>query len=284
MSGEVAMKNIFIFVAGVMAIAWGANFWASTLDSANPAMTSVGVSIGAMGPLFMAIVLRKLTRQGWHNAGLGVRLKQNKRWYAFSIFYTPVVIILITTISLMTGTAQMAPDHMAAVNSMLTTFGVVLVPMLFLSVGEEFGWRGYLEPGLWSINKRIVLNHVFVGVIWGFWHFPILLFNPSSDTNVVQLLMVILGCVALAIIYGQIRLWSDSVWPCVILHAVSNAVMISVVSSKLLLFNDGVSDIISFNTTSVAVTGIFVITSLFVLAILGNKSAAQLTRIKGHDT
>jgi membrane protease YdiL (CAAX protease family) len=270
------MKNIIIFIAGVMLIAWGANFWASTLDSTNPAMTSVGVSVGAMGPLFMAIVLRKFAKQGWHNAGLSMKLKQNRGWYTFSLFYTPLVIILLTTISLMIGAAQMAPDRMAAVNSMLTTFGIVLVPMLFLSVGEEFGWRGYLEPGLWSINKRIVLNHVFVGVIWGFWHFPILLFNPSSNTNVVQLLMVLLGCVALAIIYGQMRLWSDSIWPCVILHAVSNAVMISVASSKLLLFNDGVSDIISFNTTSVAMTGIWVITSLLVLAMQRNRSAAQL--------
>ena len=60
--------------------------------------------------------------------------------------------------------------------------------------------------------------------------------------------------------------------------------MISVASSKLLLFNDGVSDIISFNTTSVAVTGIWVITSLLVLAMLGNKSAAQLVQINGHDS
>jgi len=283
MSGEVVMKNILIFVAGVMAIAWGANFWASTLK-ADPAMTSVGVSIGAMGPLFMAFVLRKLTRQGWDNAGLEVKLKQNRQWYAFSLFYTPIVIILIIATSLMVGVAQMAPDRMAAVSSMLTTFAILLVPMLSLAVGEEFGWRGYMEPSLWSINKHIVVNHVFVGIIWGVWHFPILLFNSPGDTSMVQLLMVILGCVALAIIYGQIRLWSGSVWPCVILHGVSNAVTISVASSKLLLFDDGVSDIISFNTTSVAVTSIFVITSLLVLTMQRNRSAVHLAQIKDHDS
>jgi len=277
------MRNIIFFIVGVTVIAWGGGLLAHTLDPTDPAMSSVGLSIAAMGPLFMAIVLRKWSGKGWRNAGLKMRLKQNKRWYAFSLLYAPLVIALIAALSLIFGTAQPNPDSADAVNSMFTTAGIVLVPMLFLSVGEEFGWRGYLEPGLWSIHERVVLNHVVVGIIWGFWHFPILLFTPSNDTNPVQLLMVLLGCVALAIIYGQMRLWSNSVWPCVILHAVSNTFMISFAGSELLLFSDGVKDILSFNTTSVAVTGIWVMTSLLILALLGKKSAAQLVRTGGYQ-
>jgi membrane protease YdiL (CAAX protease family) len=86
--------------------------------------------------------------------------------------------------------------------------------------------------------------------------------------------MVVLGCVALAIIYGQMRLRSGSVWPCVILHAVSNAAFISVASSRLLRFNDDVSDIISFNSTSVAMIGVWLTTCLILLALVGKIPAS----------
>lgn len=262
------MKNIVLFVTGVTAIAWAANYFASAIGTGDPAMSSVGMSIAAMGPLFMAVMLRRWANQGWSNAGLRMQFKLNKRWYAFSLLYTPMIIVVIATVSLSLGVAQVTPDHTTAVNSMLLTFGITLVPMLFLSIGEEFGWRGYLEPILWSVNKHKVPGHIFTGVVWGVWHFPVLLFAPSSETYPVQLLMVVLGCVGLAIIYGQMRLRSGSVWPCVVLHAVSNATLISVASSDLLHFNDGVSDVISLNTTSVTITGIWLITGLLLLALV----------------
>lgn len=275
------MRNIILFIAGVNVIAWGGGILAGNLDPGNPAMGSVGLSIAALGPLLMAVVLRKWTRQGWQNAGLKLRFRQNKGWYALSLLYTPLVIVLVASTALIFGVGHWNPERGAAVSSILTTFGLVLGPMLFVSVGEEFGWRGYLEPALWSINQRVVINHIIVGVVWGSWHFPILLFAAGSETDPVQLLMVLFGCVALAIFYGQLRLWSDSVWPCVILHAVSNTVMVSVASSRLLLFDDGIKDIISLNTTSVAVTGIWAATALLVLALLGKKSATQIARTSG---
>jgi membrane protease YdiL (CAAX protease family) len=273
------MKNIVIFVIGVTVIAWGGGILGSVLAADNPAMSSVGVSIAAMGPLLMAIVLRRWGKLGWSDAGLRLRFGQSKGWYALGLLYAPLVIVLIVGLALLFGTGQWNPDRPAAVRAMFTTFGIVLLPMLFLAVGEEFGWRGFLEPALWSVNRRLVLNHVFVGLVWGFWHFPILLFAPGSETSLGQLLMVVIGCVALAIVYGQMRLWSDSIWPCVILHGVSNAVMISVASSELLLFDESAKNIISFNTTSVAVTGIWVITAALILARLGKESPARLAPV-----
>jgi len=272
------MKNALLFVIGVTVIAWGAGILGNVLAADNPAMSSVGVSIAAMGPLLMAIVLRRWGRLGWGDAGLSLRFGENKGWYALSLVYTPLVIVLVAGLALLFGTAQWNPDAPSAARSMFTTLGIVIVPMLFVSVGEEFGWRGFLEPNLWLVNQRVVLNHVFVGLVWGFWHFPILLFAPGSEAGPGQLVMVVLGCVALAILYGQMRLWSDSVWPCVILHGVSNAVMISVATSGLLLFDDGSKNILSFNTTSVGVTIIWAITAALVLARLGSKIPAQLAR------
>ena len=156
---------------------------------------------------------------------------------------------------------------------MLQIFGITLGPMLFLSIGEEFGWRGYLEPELWSINQRAVFNHILIGFIWGLWHFPILIFAPDNDISAAQLAMVLSGSVALAIIYGQMRLRSGSVWPCVLLHAVSNAALVAVGSSKLLHFDASTKDFISFNSTSIAVVGTWLASALILLALIKSAPA-----------
>jgi membrane protease YdiL (CAAX protease family) len=266
-------RNIVLFVAGVIAIAWAANYLANRASGGDPAMASVGISITAMGPLLLAVLLRKLSGQGWANAGLASRYGQSKGWYALGLAYTPLVILFIAVLAVSLGVAQLAPDPGAAAGSMLQIFGITLGPMLFLSIGEEFGWRGYLEPELWSINQRAVLNHVFIGIIWGLWHFPILIFAPDNDISAAQLAMVVTGAVALAIIYGQMRLRSGSVWPCVILHAVSNAAFVAVGSSKLLRFDPNTTDFISFNSTSLAVVGTWLASALILLASIKSAPA-----------
>jgi membrane protease YdiL (CAAX protease family) len=266
------MKNILLFIAGVTAIAWGSNFAASRVAPGDPAIMAAGVSMGALGPIFMAFILRYLGREGWGNAGLRLNFKQSKGWYALSLLFAPAVLLVVAAIGFAAGVAQVSADSTGALRTMLTTLAAVTVPMAFLSVSEEFGWRGYLEPALWKVNRRTVSNHILVGLIWGFWHFPVLLFNPSNQMDVVEMAMVLIGCVALAIVYGQMRLSSGSVWPCVILHAVSNTVTISFAGSKLIRFSEGSTDLISFNTTSVAVTGAWVVASVLVLAFAGRNS------------
>jgi membrane protease YdiL (CAAX protease family) len=259
------VKNIVLFVAGVLAIAWASNFAASRLAPGDPAIASLGVSIGGLGPLVVATLLRLIGRQGWGNAGLRFNFKQHRRWYLLGVLFTPAVLLVVAAIALVVGVAQVTPDRAEALRSALTVFAALALPMTLLSIGEEFGWRGYLEPALLEVNPRVVVNHVLVGVVWGVWHFPILLFAPESETTAAELAMVLIGCVALAVVYGQMRLTTDSVWPCVILHAVSNSLMISVGSAKLLVFDEAKKGLVSFNTTSVAVTGVWVVASLLVL-------------------
>jgi membrane protease YdiL (CAAX protease family) len=266
------MKNILIFAAGVLLIAWTTIYAASVLGSGDPAITSAGMSLAAFGPLLMAALLRKRARQGWSDAGLKTRFGQNRRWYAFGLLFIPLVIVLTAAVALGIGVADVNPEHAAAVKSMWITFAITIVPMLFLSIGEEFGWRGYLEPALGAVSQRIVLNHIFIGIIWGLWHFPLLIFAPGNQTNILELLMVVIACVTLAIIYGQLRLRSESVWPCVLLHGMSNAAFISVGSSKLIQFDEGVKDIISFNTTSAAMIAVWLATGLLLLASLRRRA------------
>ena len=47
----------------------------------------------------------------------------------------------------------------------------ILIPLLIVGVGEEYGWRGFALPGLQGRYSALVAT-LIVGVIWWLWHFP----------------------------------------------------------------------------------------------------------------
>jgi uncharacterized protein len=59
-------------------------------------------------------------------------------------------------------------------NTMLTDNLIQILPlatigMMIGAIGEEIGWRGFLQPNL---EKRysILLSSIITGLMWGFWH------------------------------------------------------------------------------------------------------------------
>ncbi len=113
----------------------------------------------------------------------------------------------------------------------LGTFGVAL-PLLFTitvmgtmvwALGEELGWRGFLFPRLqeqFGFNGACLIS----GGIWAVWHYPGLLW---ADYNAGTNPAFAIGCftvmvVAMAFIMGFLRVRSQSIWPCVLLHATHN--------------------------------------------------------------
>ncbi len=91
------------------------------------------------------------------------------------------------------------------------------------ALGEEIGWRGFLAPrlvGRWGFTGGALVS----GLIWTAWHVPVLL---NADYNNGTPWWFALTCftvmvVADSVILTWLRLRSNSVWPCAILHASHN--------------------------------------------------------------
>jgi membrane protease YdiL (CAAX protease family) len=100
---------------------------------------------------------------------------------------------------------------------------VFLGPMLglLLAFGEEYGWRGYLQGELIKLGK--VRGILVVGIIWGLWHFPVILMGYNyPGYPVLGILLMTLVTILLSFLFGYAMLKSGSVWLAAFLHAVVN--------------------------------------------------------------
>lgn len=88
--------------------------------------------------------------------------------------------------------------------------------------GEEVGWRGWLLRALAPLGTWRAL--LVSGAIWGLWHSPAVLLGFNfNEPNLLGVLLMTVGCAALGVVFGWLRLESGLVWPAVLAHGALNA-------------------------------------------------------------
>jgi len=111
--------------------------------------------------------------------------------------------------------------------ALIVAFGLAVtgVPLSGLAAvfGEEYGWRGFLQDELIKLGKR--RGVLVVGLVWGLWHFPVILSGvhtyPSTSLGLG------LGLVFF-ILWGFVQSYAvmktRSIWVAAFLHGVVNSV------------------------------------------------------------
>ena len=96
-----------------------------------------------------------------------------------------------------------------------------------LTIGEEIGWRGFLQKKLLETNSTFK-SLTFLGVLWGFWHFPLIIngFNYPEYPVLGAFLIFPVTTVFISFFMGMTTINSKSVWPAVLTHGAINSIMI----------------------------------------------------------
>lgn len=197
-------------------------------------------------PAVVAIVFRIINKEGFRNVGWGLR----RWWYVFPALVVPIIVILLAGLFLTaTGFAafsgrpflfkdglveiQKIPLILGNQTQYIAFFALNLILSLFvqsllgsiLTIGEEFGWRGYAQE---KMIKKLGLNRglILLGLIWGYWHLPIGLMGWNFPDHPIlgALLLTPIGAIFIGIYMGWLYLRSRSIWMPTLTHAASNLV------------------------------------------------------------
>ena len=236
-------RGIVVYLAIAFGLAW--LLWETLLRLeifAGPSLSQLAILPGAFAPAIAAIVVRKwVTGEGFSDAGMRPRLRQNWKYYLIGLFLPFVVTTIIVGLAIITGTgkpnlelqniiAMLAPG--AEINPSAVSFLWILVPMQLtwsalltapLLWGEEFGWRGYLQPRLFP--GRPLMAAVVTGTIWGVWHYPLNLRGYNyPEHSLLGLLIFPVSCILISIIFGWFMTRSTSIWTVCLAHSATNAI------------------------------------------------------------
>ncbi len=248
-------RNLIIFIVLVLGLAALAGVIEplTVAPGAEPGTAGLGQLVWIIVPLVVMLALRIFGGDGWSDFGLRPNFKGNGFWWLVSILVFPIVITISVVIGILLG-GIVLDVNMASV--FLTALIPGLITAVIKNIFEEFSWRGYLAPKVYSLNMNIWLSHAIVGLVWGAWHLPfVFVFWPYLTANMlwyfVPLLLV--GTISQSVVYGEIRLATDSVLPAWLMHTIGNALgnalilsgFIQLSQGKELWFSPGAESIIS---------------------------------------
>ena len=151
------------------------------------------------------------------------------------------------------------------------------------------GWRGYLAPKVYGLNDRLS-GHALVGLIWASWHFPYLreLWTHTSEGLVTLLPRLILGTIVFAVVYGEIRIRTGSVWPAVLMHwmgnTFANTLLTGFAGEGFVSFVPGKEWLGSFGVEGVLMIALFALLGGFLYRQRRTQSETQTAEPAGQST
>jgi len=212
-----------IFSVLVLCLSVGAALLIRTLDLSGFVLPAVWSSTPTVAALIMLLVVTRdgYSKEGWKSLGLH-RLGLNVWWIAFGV--TLLITVAASAIVWATPLASFVIPEGGLINAiinLLVAFGIVVFAF---GLGEEIGMRGYLQPRLMSLGRTRAL--LVVGLVWATWHMPLYYFMAKVFPvgNVLLFLPLFYATiVAASFFFGYMRIYTGSIWPASIAHAVHNA-------------------------------------------------------------
>lgn len=225
-------RNIVIYTIGVLSLAT-----VGGLVTVNG--NEIGGLIFIVSPILMMVLLRFFGGDGWKDAGLGLNIKASWHWYLFSLFVYPSIMTIVLVLGVSLGVTQVNGNLTSLLPVFIAGFTAQLIPRMIFAMFEEWGWRGYLEPRLVALGMPDTRRHLFVGAVWALWHFPLVLSTAYTEIPyAIFFPFFVVAILLTAIVYGQLRKASGTVWTAVVMHGIGNAFGWAILQNDLLTFNN----------------------------------------------
>jgi membrane protease YdiL (CAAX protease family) len=262
--------------APVLALSIVANGW--------PSLIGVGgvAPLAMLTPALSALVVHKfITRSRiFGNSPFGIRIGNIGWWALGAIFFAlyAVCSVLISTVV----APDLLVDHAGFVQNVSRlrgvppilpapsgTFALAIAMSFFIGsilnlpifLGEELGWRGFMNPRLLAIYGRYGL--ILGGVVWALWHIPLILLGLNyPDHPVIGIAVWIPICVCLNVLLQAVKERARSIFASALAHGAMNQLaplLMSVlfVKSRFVDYLHGPAGLIGLGVLAVPAVHIF---------------------------
>jgi membrane protease YdiL (CAAX protease family) len=212
-----------IFSVLVLFMATGVALLIRILDLApNLGMWILWSCTPTVAALLMLLVVTRegYSKEGWKLVGLH-RLGLGAWGIAFGL--TLLITVAASAIVWATPLASFVVPQDGIVGTIIDFLIQVVILMFSFSLAEEIGIRGYLLPKLLSLGRTRAL--ALSGLVFATWHMPLILLTPvfPVGNKLISVPLFYATVVAASFVYGYLRLYTGSVWPASLAHAVHNA-------------------------------------------------------------
>ena len=214
---------IFVFVALAFVWAWGVGFAATQVKAASPGLNIALMVVAGFGPSLagfavIAFFSSPAGLRDWAKRCLNWRL--GWRWFVLAFLAPPALMLcaLAMHAALVGGFPPMLASEQIPLA--IANFGFVL--LIGGPLGEEFGWRGYLMPGI-AANLNWRAASLLIGVVWGVWHLPLFYMADTAQSQM-AIPVFMLNILAGSVLFGWLfERTLGSVLPALVLHTSLNA-------------------------------------------------------------
>jgi membrane protease YdiL (CAAX protease family) len=153
-----------------------------------------------------------------------VRWRVAPLWYAVALGLPMLLIAVESVVYVLLGN----PYELSVLPGPITLVVSIAFLTLIAGLGEEPGWRGFALPHLGRRYAPVVATSL-IGVLWAFWHFPLVAVDPRFPhgfTSVPSLallaLLTLVGIALMAFFYTWVYGATQSVLVCMLLHGTFN--------------------------------------------------------------
>lgn len=217
-------RNLIIFIVVTLASGWIGVLIDSILTEQSEGNT-LGMGVWLVLPFFTSVVLRLISKDK-KDLGIKLNMRQNGKWYLLSVAIYPVVTAITIGIGLLLGCINNSAFNF---DTFISVAVFSILANLVKNIFEEFSWRGYLTPKLIDLKVGDWRLYIISGLVWGLWHAAYyIVFLPDKYFESISRIGMLFSSTVLmlcwTVMYVEIYRLTKSVWSCVLMHAIEDAI------------------------------------------------------------
>jgi uncharacterized protein len=229
---RVAWRHVAAFVLLAYGIAWSiwlpvmGDAWHAIATGSTPSsyLAPSFAVVGMFAPAIAAVIMRLWVSKEGLRGSLGP-IRGRLRWFAIALLGPAVFVTAAVAIASATGIGGFTLGVNTPFIAVWLTLLLINAPIsAVLTLGEEYGWRGYLLPKLLPLGE--FKASAIIALVWAPWHLPLLMvgLNYLSKNPFAVMAFMLLLTLGLSILLTRLYVVAGgSVLVVALAHASFNA-------------------------------------------------------------